>query len=376
MSSVDYYELLGVSREATADQIKRAYRQAAKEYHPDVNPDPEAETRFKDISKAYEVLSDPQRRARYDQVGPEDGAGAGAGGFGPFGQSGLDDLLGMFMDGFGFGGGGRGQRGRPGPPRGADLEVTLHLAFEEAVFGAQKDVTIRTAVPCTDCEATGAAEGTAAETCRDCGGTGQLRRMRQSFLGQMVTTSPCIRCGGQGQMVANPCPTCSGEGRVVEERTYTVEIPAGVDHGTTLRLSGRGAVGTRGGGAGDLYVHVGVEPHAHFQRQGADLYHRLALPFTQATLGAVLPYETLDGMERLTISRGVQTGELIRLRGKGVPIVGGRGRGDLIIELAVETPGDLTDEQEDLLRKFAESRGEQVAEPEKGFFARLRSAMR
>lgn len=376
MTNVDYYELLGVGRDATSDQIKRAYRQAAKEYHPDVNPDPAAETRFKEISKAYEVLSDPQRRARYDQFGPEDGQ-AGTG-FGPFGQSGLDDLLGMFMDGFGFSGGGgaRGQRGRSGPPRGADLEVTLPLSFVEAVFGAQKDVTIRTAVACTACEASGAAPGTSAETCRDCGGTGQLRRMRQSFLGQMVTTSPCIRCGGLGQMIVQPCTSCSGEGRVADERTYTVEIPAGVDNGTTLRLTGRGAVGSRGGGAGDLYVHVAVEAHAYLQRQGADLYHRLAIPFVQAALGATLTYETLDGEERLAVARGTQSGHVVRLRGKGVPVVQGRGRGDLIIEMVVETPEDLTDEQEDLLRKLADLRGEQVAEPEKGFFARLRSAMR
>jgi molecular chaperone DnaJ len=376
MSNVDYYELLGVGRDASQEQIKRAYRQAARKYHPDVNPDPEAEARFKDISKAYEVLSDPERRARYDRFGVEDGASVGPG-FG-FGQGGLDDLLGMFMDGFGFGGGGgrSGQRSRPGPPRGADLEVTLPLEFTEAVFGAQKDVSIRTAVACTVCEGTGSAPGTVPETCPDCGGAGQLRRVRQSFLGQMVTSGPCIRCGGLGQVIASPCSTCSGEGRVAEERSYTVEIPAGVDSGTTLRLSGRGAIGPRGGGAGDLYVHVAVRPHPHLQRDGADLYHRLAVPMTQATLGASIAYETLDGEERLTIPRGMQSGHTIRMRGRGVPLVQGRGRGDLIVELVVETPEDLTDEQEELLRKLAELRGETVAEPEKGFFARLRSAMR
>jgi molecular chaperone DnaJ len=254
--------------------------------------------------------------------------------------------------------------------------VTLTLEFTEAVFGVQKDVSIRTAVACVDCEGTGAAPGSGPETCPDCGGAGQLRKVRQSFLGQMVTSGPCIRCGGLGQVIPNPCPTCSGEGRVVEERSYTVEIPGGVDSGTTLRLSGRGAVGPRGGGAGDLYVHVAVEPHEHLVRQGADLFHRLAIPLTQATLGAVVPYATLDGEERLTIPRGMQTGHTIRLRGQGVPLVQGRGRGDLIVELVVETPDDLSDEQEELVRKLAELRGETVAEPEKGFFARLRSAMR
>lgn len=374
----DYYELLGVSQSATADELKKAYRRLARQYHPDVNPDdPEAEAKFKEISKAYETLSDPQRRARYDRFGPEDGAaGAGAGGFG-FTAGGLDDLLGMVMDGFGFGGprGGAG-RGRPGPPRGADLETVVDLTFEETVFGTEKDVVIRTAVACTDCQGSGAAEGTTATTCSDCGGTGQLRRVRQSFLGQMVTSNPCLRCGASGEMIQTPCATCKGEGRVTEERTYPVEIPAGVDNGTTLRLTGRGAVGVRGGAAGDLYVHLRIAPHEYLERRGDDLHHLLPISFTQAVLGTTIAYQSLDGEVELVIPRGTSTGTTFRFRDLGVPQVRGRGRGDLLVEVVVETPTDINDEQEELLRRLAALRGEQVAEPEKGLLARIRSAIR
>jgi len=369
----DYYELLEVSASASADELKKAYRRLARTYHPDVNPDPEAEAKFKEISKAYETLSDPERRARYDRFGPEE-AGAGASNFGFTG--GLDDLLGMVMDGFGFGGGGRGPRGRSGPPRGADLETVVDLTFEETVFGTEKDVAVRTAVTCPDCSGSGAAEGTTVSTCTDCGGTGQLRRVRQSFLGQMVTSSPCVRCGASGEVIASPCTGCSGEGRVTEERTYPVEIPAGVDSGTTLRLSGRGAVGPRGGAAGDLYVHLRVAAHEYLERRGDDLFHRLPVSFTQAALGATIEYHSLDGEVELQVPAGTQTGTTFRFRDLGVPQVRGRGRGDLLVEVVVEVPTDLTDEQEELLRRFAELRGEQVAEPEKGFLARLRSVIR
>lgn len=373
----DYYELLEVSRGATPDELKKAYRRLARTYHPDVNPEPEAEARFKEISKAYEVLSDPQRRARYDRFGPEDGAPGGQNFGGGFTAGGLDDLLGMVFDGFGFGGAGGGRgRGRPGPPRGADLETVLDLEFEEAVFGTTKDVSIRTAVTCTDCSGSGASAGTGAQTCPDCGGAGQVQRVRQSFLGQMVTSNPCLRCSGSGQIIAEPCERCRGEGRVTEERTYPVEIPGGVDAGTTLRLSGRGAVGPRGGAAGDLYVHLRVAAHEHFERQGDDLHHRLPISFTQAALGVTLTYESLDGPLELVIPRGTQTGTTFRFREHGVPQVRGRGRGDLLVEVEVEVPTELNDEQEALLRQLAQLRGEDVAEAKKGPFARLRSAIR
>ena len=372
----DYYALLEVASSASADELKKAYRRLARTYHPDVNPEPGAEAKFKEISKAYEVLSDPQRRARYDRFGPEEGAAAAGGAnFSNFG-GGIDDLLGMVMDGFGFGGARGGARGRPGPPRGADQETIVDLAFEDIVFGTEKDVSVRTAVVCADCSGRGAAPGTTAQTCPDCGGAGQLRRVRQSFLGQMVTSNPCLRCASSGQMIPSPCTTCRGEGRTTETRTYPVEIPAGVDNGTTLRLTGRGAAGPRGGAPGDLYVHLRVAAHEYLEREGDDLHHRLPISFTQATLGATLTYISLDGDVELIIPRATQTGTTFRFRDLGVPQVRARGRGDLLVHVEVQTPDDLDDEQEELLRRLAELRGEAVAEPEKGLFARFRSAMR
>lgn len=369
----DFYEVLGVSRDATADDIKKAYRRLAREHHPDANPDDaEAEARFKELALAYETLSDPERRRRYDIFGTAGGTGAGARGGDPFGAGGLGDIFEAFFGGGSpFGGG----TSRPsGPPRGVDLEAAVEISFEEMVFGAQADVTVRTAVACEPCGATGASPGTSATSCPTCGGAGQVRQVRQSFLGQMVTSSPCPQCGGAGQTIASPCETCGGEGRTVVERTYTVEVPAGLDPDNVLRLVGRGAVGPRGGPPGDLYVRVRVRAHDRFQRHGADLHHELAVPMTQAALGAVFDYETLDGIEELTIEPGTQTGTVIRLRGKGVPTGRGNRRGDLLVHLVVAVPTDLDDEQEELLRRLAERRGEPVEPPHEGFLHRIRSA--
>jgi molecular chaperone DnaJ len=371
----DYYALLGVSRSATAEEIKKAYRRLARQLHPDANPDdPGAEAKFKEVALAYETLSDPERRRRYDMFGPE-GAAAAAGGGDPFGfGGGLGDIFDAFFGGSPFGGGRAG--GPSGPMRGADLEAVADLSFEEAVFGAEHDVTVRTAIPCDTCEATGAAPGTSPQSCAECGGTGQIRRVRQSLLGQMVTAGPCPRCGGLGQTIPSPCADCRGEGRKLEEKTYTVDIPAGVDTGSTLRLSGRGAAGPRGGGQGDLYVHVRVHPHERFRREGYDLTDVLHVSFTQAALGAHLAYETLDGTEDLVVPRGTQSGRVFRLRGRGVPHVEGRGRGDLLVEIVVDVPEDLGGDEEELLRRFAELRGEEVAPADHGFFSRIRSAFK
>jgi len=368
--ATDYYELLGVRPDASAEEIKKAYRQRARELHPDTNPDPEAESRFKEVAVAYETLSDPDRRRRYDQFGPE-GAGAGGDPFGFGGSGGIGDIFDAF---FGGAGGGFNQRGPSGPPAGADLEVGVRLTLEQAVFGAQEEVTVRTAVACETCEATGAAPGTRAETCSQCGGAGQVRQVRQSILGQMVTAAPCPVCRGRGQVIASPCPDCSGEGRNITEKTYTVDIPAGVDTGSTLRLSSFGAVGPWGGPRGDLYVHVEVAPHETLTRMGDDLLHELHLPFTQAALGAHLELETLDGTEDLVIPRGTQNGRVFRLRGQGVPRVRGRGRGDYIVQVVVDTPTDLDEEGDELLRRLAVLRGEEVAPPERGFFSKIKSA--
>ena len=367
----DYYALLGVPRDASAEEIKRAYRQRARELHPDANPDQASEERFKEVARAYEVLSDPDQRARYDRFGEAGVSGAGAGGSDPFfGAGGFGDLFETV-----FGMSGFGQGGPSGPPRGQDLEAVVRLSFEEAVFGATAPVTVRTAVACVTCSGSGAAPGTSPVTCAECGGAGQVRRVRNSILGQMVTSGLCSRCGGLGQVIVTPCTTCRGEGRAVEERTYQVDVPAGVDSGSTLRLSGRGAVGPRGGAAGDLYLHLRVATHDHFVREGDDLVADVPIGFAQAALGAHITFVTLDGdEEELAIAPGTQSGRELRIRGKGVPSVNGRGRGDLRVVLRVETPTKLEDGEVELLRQFAEARGEAIDPPSKGLFQKLKSA--
>jgi molecular chaperone DnaJ len=370
----DHYEVLGVPRTATQDELKRAYRRRARELHPDTNPDPTAEERFKEVARAYEVLSDPESRRRYDTFG-DSGPGGGNAGFDPFGGAGLGDIFDAFFGGGGspFGG---GPKGRTGPPRGTDMELTVELEFEQAVFGTTRDVTLRLPVSCGECGGSGAEPGTAPSVCGECGGSGQVRRVRQSLLGQMVTAGPCPRCAGLGQVVTDPCHRCRGDGRVTEERTYQVDVPAGVDNGTTLRLSGRGPAGPRGGAAGDLYVHLRVTPHPRFGRDGYDLVEELHVPFTTAVLGAHLPYSTLDGDEDLVVPAGTQTGRRFRLRGRGVPHVDGRGRGDLFVTVVVDTPTSLDEEQEELVRQLAALRGEDVAPKDTGLFARIKSAFK
>jgi molecular chaperone DnaJ len=368
----DFYELLGVSRNATAEEIKRAYRRLARELHPDTRPeDPQAEALFKEITRAYEVLSDPEKRRRYDQFGAAGVDGSGVGD--PFMAGNINDIFEAFFGGSPFGG---RNRGPAGPPRGADLEEVVDLEFEDAVFGCQHSVTIKTAVPCTTCDATGAAEGTQAVTCVDCRGTGAVQRVRQSFIGQMVTTSPCPRCGGSGEVIASPCVDCRGEGRRIDERTYTVDIPAGVDSGSTLRLSGRGAVGPRGGAAGDLYVHLRVKPHPTIRRDGVDLVSELRVPYTQAVLGATVDLETLDGTEEFELPRGTPSGTEFRIRGKGVPHLERRARGDFLVTVIVDVPTDLGEDEEQLVRQLADMRGDEVAPPPTGLMSRLRSAFK
>ncbi|HEX7276613.1 MAG TPA: molecular chaperone DnaJ [Acidimicrobiales bacterium] len=376
----NFYDLLGVSRNATEDELKKAYRARARELHPDANPgDPEAENRFKLVTVAYETLRDPERRRRYDTFGPEGLRGTGA----PGGPGGFDDIFGanlgdIFQTFFGggspFGAGGRRQAG---PPRGNDVETAIQLDFREAVFGASHEVRLRLPVTCQTCSGSGARPGTGPVTCSQCEGTGEIRRTRQSILGQMITSSPCPRCGGVGEMVTSPCSDCRGEGRRTDERSYTVDVPAGVDDGSTLKVAGRGAVGPRGGTPGDLYVHLRVRADERFVRQGNDLVHVLHVPMAQAALGAVIHYETLDGTEDLVIPKGTQPGRVFRLRGRGVPRVGGGGsRGDLLVQVVVDTPTELSKEQEELLRLLATARGEDVAPPDTGFLARVRSAFK
>lgn len=367
----DYYELLGVDRSADADTIKKSYRKLARQLHPDANPgDAEAEARFKQVAEAYEVLSDPAKRANYDRFGSATGPGGG-GGFGggdPFG-GGLGDLFDAFFTNTGAGGG--GQAGRQ---RGVDLEVVANLDLEDTVNGIEKEVSVRTAVSCDTCEATGAAPGADVATCGECNGAGQVRQLRQSILGQMVTTSACPRCAGEGKTISELCGDCAGEGRRVEERAYTVDIPAGVAHGSTLRLTGRGAVGPRGGGAGDLYVEIRVNAHPVFDRDGDNLLAELHVTMTQAALGTSIEFDAIDGPIDVDVPAGAQSGAVFSFRDRGVPRLRGRGRGELRLTLLVDTPVDLSEEDEALLRQFAEQRQERVNEPkEGGFFSKFKT---
>ncbi len=362
----DHYETLGVGRDATDEEIKRAYKKLARKFHPDLNPgDVSAESRFKEIGGAYEVLSDRERRARYDRFGTDE-PGVGD----PF-SGGLGDIFEAFF-GQGSPFGGRGSQ-RNGPRRGEDLETEVDLDLEDVVFGGQREVKVRTAIRCEACDGSGAEAGSTPRVCSECGGAGQVRRVRQSILGQMVTSAACSSCGGAGEIIDSPCQACDSQGRTIEQMTYSVEVPLGVDDGSTLRLTGRGAAGPRGGPNGDLYVHVRVRPHPSLRRDGDDLVHLFHIPFTQAALGAEIAYETLDGAEILTVPKGAETGHEIRFRGRGVPHVRGRGRGDLRVRLFVDVPDDLDDEQDALLRRLAELRGETVAEKEHGLFSRIKS---
>jgi len=369
----DHYSILGVSNNASDAEIKKACRSLARQYHPDQNPDdPKAEAMFKEVANAYEVLGDPERRARYDRFGDDGLGGQGGAGAGPFGAN-IGDIFETFFGGGNpFGGG----RGPSGPPRGEDLETVLDIDLSEAVFGGEQTVTIRTAVRCEPCDTTGAEPGTGKSPCGECGGTGQVQRVRQSILGQMVSTAQCPTCAGSGETIDKPCGSCQGEGRQIEEVAYTVDVPAGVDSGSTLRLTGRGAAGPRGGAVGDLYVHINVREHDLFVRVGDDLVLHQPIGFAQAALGTELSIPTLEEPETLLVPAGTNSGRRFRLRAMGVPHVNGRGRGDLIVELLVETPTDLTEEEEELLRRFAEIRSEHVAPSDPGFFNKVKSAFK
>jgi molecular chaperone DnaJ len=372
----DFYDVLGVSRQASADEIKKAYRRRARELHPDANPgDEEAAEQFKRVAHAYEVLSDDEQRARYDRFGE-----AGLGGPGRAGSAedlfggGLGDIFESFFGGAAGNPFGARTRGPAGPPRGQDVEVVADITFEQAVFGDELTVSLKLPVRCDDCDGTGAGAGTKPVTCSDCGGSGQVQRVRQSLLGQMVTASPCPRCGGLGEVVVTPCPTCRGEGRVTVDKSYQVDVPAGVDSGSTLRLTGRGAAGPRGGRAGDLYVHLRVQPHERFFRDDHNLVTEVPISFAQAALGTTFELETLDGPEELVVPAGTQPGHVFTLRGRGVPSLRGRGRGDILVRIRVDIPTKLADDEIDLLTKYAEGRGEVVGGGREGLLSRIKSA--
>lgn len=371
----DYYEVLGVSKTATDDELKKAYRKLAKQYHPDLHPgDKEAEAKFKEINEAYEILSDADKRAKYDQYGfaafdPNSGFGGFDGGFGGFDD--LGDILGsIFGGGFGgFGSGfGGGQRRNNGPRKGENVRVNLTLDFEEAVFGCKKEIPVNMVETCPDCKGTGCAEGTHPETCPDCGGRGTVVRTQRTAMGMMQSTSQCPRCNGRGQVIHTPCPTCKGNGRIRKKKTVSVNIPAGIDNGQTVSLRGLGNEGVNGGAPGDLLVTVTVRAHALFERDGSSILLDLPISYAQAVLGAEVTVPTLTGKVKLTIPEGTDTGTTFRLKGKGVPFLRGNGSGDQFVTVNIETPKKLNDTQKEALRKFAESMDEPVAaEKKRGF---------
>jgi molecular chaperone DnaJ len=377
VTTADLYQVLGVRRDASEEDLKRAYRAKAREFHPDANQgDSDTSEQFKEVSLAYEVLKDPERRARYDRYGAEGVFGPGAGGApgDPFG-GGLGDLFDAFFNGMGGAGGGRTRRAGPMP--GPDAEMVLRLEFREAVFGVQREVEVQTPVACDTCEGSGAQPGTSAVRCPECQGAGELRRVRQSILGQVITAVPCARCQGTGEFIQTPCADCRGEGRRNESRTLTVDIPAGVDEGSTLRLSGHGPAGFRGGPNGALFVHLTVESDLDFERSGVDLHASVHIPVTLAALGGSVPFDTLDDSRDLAIAPGTQSGTVLPLKGLGVPRIRGRGRGDLYVHVQVDTPTGLDEGQRDLLTTLARARGEDLgtAPQGEGLFSKLRSAL-
>jgi molecular chaperone DnaJ len=373
----DYYQLLGVDRGAGSEEIKRAYRRLARQYHPDLNGnDPEAAERFKEISKAYSVLSDPDKRQRYDAYGEAglDGfAGPGGDPFAGFGAS-FDDLLGAF-----FGGGdpfvGR-PRTRSRARRGESIGMRLRLPFTEAVFGVSKDVRVRAAAACQRCGGSGAKPGTEPTVCSRCNGSGQQRTVRQSLLGQLVTATTCPVCAGSGQEIRSPCPQCRGQGLLMQDTTLAIDIPPGLESGNQIRYPGRGHAGQYGGPPGDLIVELAVDPHPVFERRGDDLVCQVQVPMTVAALGGAVQLETLDGRETVEVDPGTQPGTVKRFRKRGVPHPEGRGRGDLLVEIAVQIPTNLGEQQRALLRQLAQLRGEEVDPQAGGLFARLKGGGR
>ena len=374
----DYYEVLGVSKGASDDEIKKAYRKLAKKYHPDMNPgDKEAEAKFKEVNEAYSILSDSEKRARYDQFGhagvdPNYGAGGPGGGFGGFDMGDIDlgDIFGSFFGG-GFGGfGGSASSRRNGPQKGESLRASLTISFEEAAFGCEKEINLNRTEECEACHGSGAEPGTTAETCPDCRGTGVVRVQQRTGGFAFSSTAPCSRCRGTGKIIHTPCKACGGSGSVKKSKRVTVSIPAGIDDGQAISLRGQGNAGKNGGPAGDLIVAVHVKPHPQFHRDGTTVLYEQPVTFYQAVMGAELEIPTIDGKVKYNLPAGTQTGTTFRLRGKGIPELRGRGRGDQYVTVRVQVPTSLNGEQKEALRAFAEAMGEDVSEESglKGFF--------
>jgi molecular chaperone DnaJ len=368
----DYYEILGVTHSANEDEIKKAFRRLARQYHPDVNKDKSAEERFKEINEAYEVLGDAQKRQAYDRFGHA-GVGAGAGAGSPFeGFGGFGNFSDIFEQIFATATGAAGGTRRGTPQRGADLRYELTISFEEAVRGCQKEIEIPRWESCSNCRGSGAQPGTNTARCSACQGTGEIRRVQQSIFGQFVNVMVCDRCRGEGRVITTPCDRCGGQGRVRNIRRVTVNIPAGVDDGITVRVTGEGEAPARGGTPGNLFVALSVKPHDYFKRQGTDLLFDLPITYSDAALGAEVEVPTLDGKETLKIPSGTQSGRTFRLKNKGVNVIHSNQRGDELVTVKVVTPQSLTSEQKELLRKFAEIERQQAEKGSHNLFDRLK----
>jgi molecular chaperone DnaJ len=376
MAKRDYYEVLGLSKTATDDEIKKAFRKLARQYHPDVNKENarEAEAKFKEVNEAYSVLSDPQKRAAYDQYGHaanDPNFGAGMGGFGDVGFDGFGDIFDMF-----FGGQRSSRRQRNGPQRGNDLRYDLEVEFETAAFGKETVVEIPRTETCSTCHGNGAKPGTPIKTCPNCNGSGQVQVTQNTAFGRFVNVRTCERCHGEGKTIETPCNECRGSGRVRKTRKIDVKIPAGVESGSRLRITGEGEAGLRGGSPGDLYIYIYVKKHSEFERQGDDIYSEVKISMAQAALGTTMMVRTLDGKVELKIPEGTQYGTTFRLKGRGITHLRGQGRGDHYVKTKITTPARLTGEQRELFKKLALSFGESLSADEKGFIDRVKDAFK
>lgn len=376
----DFYEVIGVPKNASDDEIKKAYRKLAKKYHPDLNPgDKEAEKNFKELNEAYEILSDKDKRARYDQfghAGVDPNYGAGGGGFGGFGGSpfGQDIDLGDIFSSFfgGFGGNGRRQSNSNAPRRGADAEAILNISFEEAAKGCKKKVTYQNIEPCKECGGSGAKKGTSPKTCPNCNGSGQAKINQRTPFGYMQTVRTCDRCGGTGKIIETPCNACGGNGRTRNQKTIEITVPAGIADDQILNVSGKGNAGINGGPSGDLHVYINVRPHPIFERRGYDVWCELPITFTQAALGAEVVVPTLDGKVSYTIHEGTQAGDVFKLRGKGIQYLHGKGQGDQFVKVTIEIPRNLSNSQKEILRNFEQNTSDKNYQNNKRFFDKIK----
>lgn len=372
MSKRDYYEILGLGKGASQEEIKKAYRSLARQYHPDVNKEPDAETKFKEIKEAYDVLGDQTKKSRYDQFGHEDPqAGFGGGGFNSQDFGDFGDIFDMF-----FGGGGRKSRNPNAPRKGSDLQYNMTIEFKEAVFGKDAEITIPREEECRTCHGTGAKSGTKAETCPICKGTGQEETVQNTPFGRIVNRKVCSSCQGKGKIIKEKCSICNGTGRIRNRKKIHVKIPAGIDNGSQIKIGGEGEAGVNGGPSGDLYIVLRVKEHEFFEREGTNIYYDMPISFVQASLGAEVEVPTLEGAVKLKIPEGTQSGTNFRLKGKGVPQLRYSGRGDQFVKVLIVTPTKLNEEQKELLRQFADISGEELHQGDKSFFDKVKKTFK